>query len=270
MAKKETKKTKKETKKTKKETKKNDVKKEVKKPVKEEIKKPENKVKETKKEVVKETKSSDKGIIFAAIGIALVVILGVLVNIVKDRSASDPKLRSGMVYAVVAIEGYDKMLLELDADQAPITVTNFINLANSGFYDGLTFHRIMKDFMMQGGDPEGTGYGGSGTTITGEFSANGHENNIKHVKGTISMARGNDPDSASSQFFIVAADNEQTKALDGNYAAFGSVVSGEEVLDEIMKKYATKEDTVLPEDKRPVITSIREITLEELMGSVDY
>jgi len=274
MAKKEVKNTKKDvkeapkknTKKVVKEEKKPTKKVEKKEEVKKEIKK---EVKETKVEV-KEKKQSDTGLILAIVGIVLVVILGVFVNLVKDKSGSDPKLRSGKVYAVLAIEGYDEMLLELDADVAPVTVTNFIDLANSGFYDGLSFHRIMKDFMMQGGDPDGNGFGGSDNKIIGEFTENGHENNIKHVKGTISMARGNDPDSASSQFFIVAADNDSTKALDGKYAAFGSVIAGEETIDKVMKDYATKEDQILPEGKRPIITTIREISLEELMGEASY
>lgn len=264
MAKKETKKkpVKKTVKEEKKTTVKKDAKKEIKKETKKEVVKKEIK-KEKKKEV--KTEKKDRGILLAAIGIALVVILGVVLNFVKDQHAKDTSLRTGTVYAVLSIQGYDDVLLELDADTAPITVTNFINLANSGFYDGLTFHRMIKDFMMQGGDPSGNGNGDNGKTITGEFSSNGHENNISHVRGTISMARGDDPDSASTQFFIVTSDSTY---LDGKYAAFGSVVSGMETLDEVMKKYATKEDKLLPEGKRPVITSIREITIDELLGSV--
>ena len=226
----------------------------------------EEKKKEEKKEV-KEKK--DHGVLFAIIGIVLVVVLGVVVNLIKDKTTAEPELRSGKVYAVLSIQGYDDMLLELDADVAPITVTNFINLANSGFYDGLTFHRMVQGFMMQGGDPLGNGTGDNGIYIEGEFAANGHENNIEHVKGTISMARGDDPNSASTQFFIVTDNNDTTKALDGNYAAFGGVISGDETLDQIMKDYATKEDKLLPEDKRPIITSIREISIDELLGTVE-
>lgn len=112
----------------------------------------------------------------------------------------------------------------------PSPFTNFVNLAEEGFYDGLTFHRIISGFMIQGGDPKGNGTGSSDTTIKGEFSENGVENNISHVRGTISMARANDPDSASSQFFIV---HEDSTFLDGQYAAFGHVTDGMDVVDAI-------------------------------------
>ena len=125
----------------------------------------------------------------------------------------------------------DKQIeFELYGETAPITVENFVKLANEGFYDGLTFHRIIKDFMIQGGDPEGTGMGGSDQTIKGEFSSNNVENSISHLPGVISMARSSLPDSASSQFFICHGD---ASFLDGEYAAFGKVTSGLEVVDEI-------------------------------------
>ena len=120
--------------------------------------------------------------------------------------------------------------LELDRDAAPETVDNFVELAKSGFYDGLIFHRVIRDFMIQGGDPTGSGMGGSDRRIRGEFAANGHQNPISHVCGVISMARAQDPNSASSQFFIVHAD---AKYLDGSYAAFGHVTSGMDVVDRI-------------------------------------
>ena len=120
--------------------------------------------------------------------------------------------------------------IELDKTAAPITVENFEKLASKGFYDGLTFHRVIPGFMIQGGCPEGTGMGGPGYSIKGEFSANGVENPIKHERGVISMARAQSPDSAGSQFFIMHAD---APYLDGQYAAFGRVVSGMEVVDEI-------------------------------------
>ena len=112
-----------------------------------------------------------------------------------------------------------------------MTVQNFVDLARSGFYDGLTFHRIMAGFMIQGGDPLGNGYGGSEKKIVGEFASNGHNNPISHVRGVISMARAKDPNSASSQFFIVHRDSRDS--LDGLYAAFGYVIEGMEVVDEI-------------------------------------
>lgn len=123
-----------------------------------------------------------------------------------------------------------KMKIELYPDKAPITAANFEKLVKEGFYDGLTFHRIIPGFMIQGGDPEGTGMGGSKDKIKGEFASNGVKNDIKHTRGVISMARSMMKDSASSQFFIMHADAPH---LDGNYAAFGKVVEGLEVIDEI-------------------------------------
>lgn len=133
---------------------------------------------------------------------------------------------------MVVIEMMDggKMKLELDEANAPITTANFLKLVNSGFYDGLIFHRIIKNFMIQGGDPTGTGMGGADENIKGEFKANGVNNQHKHTRGTISMARAYDPDSASSQFFICHVD---TPHLDGQYAAFGQLVEGFDVLDRI-------------------------------------
>ena len=129
--------------------------------------------------------------------------------------------------------------LELYPDKAPITVENFVNLAKEGFYDGLIFHRVIKNFMIQGGDPEGTGMGGSGKTIKGEFAQNGVPNDISHVRGVISMARSKKMDSASSQFFIVHKDSTY---LDGAYAAFGRVTSGMDVVDEIASAPTDKHD----------------------------
>lgn len=131
---------------------------------------------------------------------------------------------------VIEMENGGKIELELDAKAAPITVENFEKLVREGFYDGLIFHRVISGFMIQGGCPEGTGMGGPGYHIKGEFAANGVENPIKHVRGVISMARAQDPDSAGSQFFIMHAD---APYLDGQYAAFGKVVSGMDVVDQI-------------------------------------
>ncbi len=143
--------------------------------------------------------------------------------------------------------------LELYPDKAPITVENFVNLVNEKFYDGLIFHRVIKDFMIQGGDPEGTGFGGSGKTIKGEFTANGVANDLSHVRGVISMARSKQMDSASSQFFIVQKDSTY---LDGQYAAFGKVIEGMDVVDEIAS-VATDRNARPLEDV--VIKSIRVI-----------
>ena len=131
---------------------------------------------------------------------------------------------------VIEMENGGKIELELDAKAAPITVENFEKLVREGFYDGLIFHRVISGFMIQGGCPEGTGMGGPGYHIKGEFAANGVENPINHVRGVISMARAQDPDSAGSQFFIMHAD---APYLDGQYAAFGKVVSGMDVVDQI-------------------------------------
>ncbi len=155
----------------------------------------------------------------------------------------------------IEIENHGVIALELYADIAPITVNNFVKLIEEDFYDGLTFHRIMNGFMMQGGDPEGTGLGGSDEKIKGEFEANGIKNPIKHKRGVISMARAQSYNSASSQFFIMHKDNE---GLDGKYAAFGKVTSGMEIVDEICKKTPVTDNngTVKPKDQ-PVIKEIR-------------
>lgn len=124
----------------------------------------------------------------------------------------------------------DVMKLELYPDIAPISVNNFISLANKGFFDGIIFHRVIKGFMIQGGDPEGIGVGGPGYSIKGEFAANGFENNLKHTAGVLSMARSMNPNSAGSQFFIMHKDAPH---LDGSYAAFGKIIEGMEVVDKI-------------------------------------
>lgn len=132
---------------------------------------------------------------------------------------------------VITMKNGGKMSGELYEDIAPISAENFEKLANSGFYDGLIFHRVIPGFMIQGGCPEGTGMGGPGYTIKGEFAANGFENNLAHERGVLSMARANDPNSAGSQFFIMVDD---APYLDGQYAAFGRVTEGMEVADEIV------------------------------------
>ncbi len=158
------------------------------------------------------------------------------------------------IHAIIDIKDYGTIDLLLHPECAPITVENFVNLAESGFYDGLTFHRIMYGFMMQGGDPEGTGFGGSDTTIKGEFPANGVDNPLLHKRGTISMARANDPDSASSQFFIM---HQDYPSLDGYYAAFGEVVSGIEVVDAVCEAAQPIDNNgTIPAEAQPVINSI--------------
>ena len=170
-------------------------------------------------------------------------------------SEGDDKMLSGKINAEINIKDYGVIKLELDADSAPITVTNFVNLVNDKFYDGLTFHRIIDGFMIQGGDPLGNGTGGSEKTIKGEFKNNGVENNISHTRGTISMARSQANDSASSQFFIVQSDST---FLDGSYAGFGHVTSGMEIVDKICKDTKTEDDNgTVKKENQPVIESIK-------------
>lgn len=171
-----------------------------------------------------------------------------------SESSADENLLSGKINAVIDIKDYGKISLELDADTAPITVTNFVKLAKEGFYDGLTFHRIIKGFMMQGGDPLGTGTGGSDEEIKGEFAQNGVKNNISHVRGVISMARSQLFDSASSQFFIV---HEDSTFLDGQYAGFGHVTDGMDIVDKICEETPVIDNNgTVAEGKKPVINTI--------------
>ena len=176
----------------------------------------------------------------------------------KDADTSNSQYLTGKHHAEIVIAEYGKLELELDADVAPITVTNFVNLAKKGFYNGLTFHRIMSGFMIQGGDPNGDGTGGSEETIKGEFKSNGIENTMSHKRGVISMARTqNDPDSASSQFFIVQADSD---FLDGDYAAFGKVTAGMDIVDKICQSVQPIDNNgTVPADQQLKITAIKVI-----------
>lgn len=162
---------------------------------------------------------------------------------------------TGTHHATIEVADYGTIKVSLNANVAPITVSNFAGLVDQGFYNGLTFHRVIRDFMIQGGDPNGDGTGGSGATIKGEFPENGVENNIAHVRGTISMARSSDYDSASSQYFIV---QKEYPSLNGQYAAFGHVTDGMDVVDAIVDATADQGDSngLLPKDVQPVITSI--------------
>ena len=176
----------------------------------------------------------------------------------SDNASSDDNknLLSGKHHIAIEVSNYGTIEVELDADAAPITVTNFVNLANSGFYNGLTFHRVIDGFMIQGGDPKGDGTGGSSETIKGEFSRNGIENNISHIRGTISMARSSANNSASSQFFIMQKD---TPSLDGQYAAFGTIISGMDIVDKICKDCTdTNQNGVITDkSKQTVISTVR-------------
>ena len=191
-----------------------------------------------------------------ALMMASVLLLGLLSGCgKKEDDVSEAEVTEAETYfADIEIADYGTITVELDAKAAPITVENFVTLAKDGFYDGLTFHRIIYGFMMQGGDPNGNGTGGSENKITGEFSANGVENPLSHTRGAISMARAQDPNSASSQFFIVHADSE---FLDGQYAAFGYVIEGIEIVDAICEDAMPVDSngSMLPADQ-PVITSV--------------
>lgn len=172
----------------------------------------------------------------------------------SDSDIEDGEALTGKHHVEIAVKDYGTIKVELDADIAPITVTNFVNLAKGGFYDGLTFHRIIDGFIIQGGDPLGNGTGGADENIKGEFAQNGVENSISHVRGTISMARSQEYDSASSQFFIVQSDSTY---LDGQYAGFGTVTEGMEIVDKICQDIPVQDNngTVSPDDQ-PVIESI--------------
>lgn len=187
-----------------------------------------------------------------AAGVCVAVLASVLIWALTSGSGS---AESGKHHVAITVRDYGTITVELDADAAPITVQNFLDLAGSGFYDGLTFHRIIEGFMIQGGDPEGTGMGGSDKTIKGEFSANGVENPLSHTRGAISMARSSAMDSASSQFFIVQKDST---GLDGQYACFGYVTNGMDVVDAIAADaQPTDGNGTIPADQQPVIESVK-------------
>ncbi len=174
---------------------------------------------------------------------------------VKEFSADE--LLSGKHHVEMDMGDLGVIKLELDADQAPISVTNFIDLAKQGFYDGLTFHRIFPGSFMQGGDPNGNGTGGPGYRIKGEFTANGVENNISHVRGAISMARTQDYDGGGCQFFIMDSDYTD---FDGQYAAFGNVTDGMDIVDKICTETQIEDSNgSVAADNQPVIKEIRVI-----------
>lgn len=176
----------------------------------------------------------------------------------KENSTEETKnMLTGKHHVEITVKDKGVIAVELDADTAPITVTNFVELANSGFYNGLTFHRIIEGFMIQGGDPKGNGTGGSDKNIKGEFAANGIKNNISHERGVISMARSSAYDSASSQFFIM---HKTSTHLDGQYAAFGHVTSGMDIVDDLAENTPVSDSngTVLKANQ-PVIESIKVI-----------
>ncbi len=210
-------------------------------------------------------KNNKLWLIIGACALVLVLIIGACFLLCGDdaQEPSGEVTASGKRHVEIEIRDYGTIKLELDADAAPITVDNFVSLAESGFYDGVPFHRIMEGFMMQGGDPDGDGITNSDQkTIKGEFSANGVENPLSHTRGAISMARmGHDMDSASSQFFIVH-DDSAAYSLDGQYACFGYVTEGIEVVDEICEfssTVVTDNNGSVPAEYQPIIETIRVI-----------
>ncbi len=205
-------------------------------------------------ELDQKLKKENKMRIIKIVAIAVVAAILVAALITTIVVASRP------YYATIEIENYGTIVVKLNKGEAPITVKNFVNLAQSGFYDGLTFHRIIEGFMMQGGCPKGDGTGDSGTDIKGEFSKNGVNNTISHTRGVISMARGggypeeNYYNTGSCQFFIVHKDSPH---LDGQYAAFGHVISGMEIVDKICTEAKpTDNNGTIPKDQQPVIKTI--------------
>ncbi len=181
-----------------------------------------------------------------------IILIGLLLSGCEEEKHNT---LTGQYKVEINIQDYGVIKATLEADKAPITVKNFLKLVDEKFYDGLTFHRIIKDFMIQGGDPNGDGTGGSKNTIEGEFLNNGIQNNISHKRGVLSMARnGYDYNSASSQFFIVHKDSPH---LDGDYAAFGYVTEGMDIVDKICNDVKVEDDNGLVlRENQPIITSI--------------
>ena len=192
--------------------------------------------------------------------ILTVILLCTLLSSCSDKGFEDVTVTEEKTeYVLITVKDFGKILIKLCPDEAPVTVENFQNLVADDFYDGLIFHRVIKGFMIQGGCPKGNGTGGSGTNIVGEFSANGYENNLKHERGVVSMARSQAMDSASSQFFICHED-ENVGHLDGQYAAFGYVMRGMDVVDEIASVKTNSSDKPLT---KVVIESIEFVTISE-------
>ncbi|GBU10405.1 peptidyl-prolyl cis-trans isomerase [Erysipelotrichaceae bacterium] len=169
----------------------------------------------------------------------------------NNKPTSNPTSASGFPLATIEMENGGIIVIELDAKQAPNTVANFVELAQNKFYDGLSFHRVIPGFVIQGGDPAGNGMGGPGYGITGEFSANGIENNLLHTRGVISMARSGQMDSGGSQFFIMVADST---SLDGQYASFGKVIAGMDVVDAIVSADRDANDKPMEDQRMKSVT----------------
>lgn len=211
------------------------------------------------------TKSKKQNNTPVLIAIAVVAVLLVVAGILmlNGNSTSDQPANTltGTHYVQIDVQDYGTITAELYADTAPITVTNFMKLVDEGFYNGLTFHRIISGFMIQGGDPLGNGTGGSSEQIKGEFAQNGVKNDLAHTRGVLSMARSSMPNSASSQFFIM---HQDAPHLDGSYAAFGKVLTGMEVVDAICQNTpVTDGNGTVAKGNQPVITAIRRIEKPE-------
>ena len=211
------------------------------------------------KEKLQKTLFATAAVLFF-IGVITVVIVAAVMGaqnpVNKDGILVKPSMTfdsSKEYYAEIDIKDHGKITVKLEPDSAPITVSNFIELANDGYYDGVGFHRIINGFMMQGGSPDGSGNGGPERRIKGEFTSNGVNNTLKHTRGAISMARTNDPDSAGSQFFIMHQDKTH---LDGEYAVFGYVTEGIEIVDEICGNASTSDIPTAPED-RPIMNTVK-------------
>lgn len=174
---------------------------------------------------------------------------------VADGNTALEENTTGLHHIEIEVQGYGTIYCELDENVAPVTVQNFLDLAQSGFYDGLTFHRVVEGFVIQGGDPIGNGTGGSEQTITGEFLVNGYNNTLSHTRGVLSMARAMDYNSASSQFFIM---HQDATYLDGQYAAFGYVTEGMDVVDAIVANTPVQDiqSGFVAQENQPVITKI--------------
>ena len=203
----------------------------------------------------KKNKMNKKMILIEAVVLVILLVVAGVFLLGNKKADADPLAPTD--YVQIDIADYGTITAELYGNTAPETVANFMKLAEEGFYDGLTFHRIISGFMIQGGDPLGNGMGGSSENIKGEFTLNGVENNITHERGVLSMARSQMYDSASSQFFIMHANADY---LDGQYAAFGRVLSGIEVVDAICENTpVTDGNGSVAKENQPVITSVKRI-----------
>ena len=200
-------------------------------------------------------------LIAIAVVAVLLVVAGILMLNGNSSSDQPANTLTGTHYVQIDVQDYGTITAELYAETAPITVTNFMKLVDEGFYNGLTFHRIISGFMIQGGDPLGNGTGGSSEQIKGEFAQNGVKNDLAHTRGVLSMARSSMPNSASSQFFIM---HQDAPHLDGSYAAFGKVLTGMEVVDAICQNTpVTDGNGSVAKANQPVITAIKRIEKPE-------